>query len=332
MSMRIAVLIPARNEESYIVDALESVAAQSRAPDEIVVVDDGSTDDTCRLVSEWSARRDMAIDLIRQRQLGVAAARNRGLQNLRADVVALLDADDLFLPDHLERAEAAMDRYPEVVLYFADVAVASQGKITRESFLANRQLAEVTVENVANGLRRIGSSSYSKLIRGNFVPVSTSVYRVSALRSIGLFDETFVNAADREINLRLTRLGDFVYDPHRGGTMRRRPGSLQLADPVRAQRHRFLVIKKMLDTRAELRLSRQEAETTRDALAEQSHAVMATAAKSGWSAYKSARRFLRQNGMRYRTLDPKNMMRILRHGVRIVGRSGSGWQRKSVST
>ncbi len=75
-SLRIAVLIPAWNEKSYILEALESVALQTRHPDELIVVDDGSSDSTRTIVREWSDTHGMNVELMRQERSGVASARN----------------------------------------------------------------------------------------------------------------------------------------------------------------------------------------------------------------------------------------------------------------
>ena len=103
----VSVVIPAYNCEGFIGEALDSVFAQDYPSLEVIVVDDGSTDDTCRVV----ARYGEAVRLIRQRNAGAAVARNEGIAHASGDYVALLDSDDLWLPgklrlqiDHLERS------------------------------------------------------------------------------------------------------------------------------------------------------------------------------------------------------------------------------------
>jgi glycosyltransferase involved in cell wall biosynthesis len=108
----VSVVIPAYNCADFIGAALDSVVHQDYSPLEICVVDDGSTDETCDVVARYGS----AVTLLRQRNSGAAVARNEGLRRARGKYVALLDADDVWLPgklrlqvDHLERhADVAM--------------------------------------------------------------------------------------------------------------------------------------------------------------------------------------------------------------------------------
>ena len=101
----VSVVIPSYNCGGVIGDTLESVLAQDYPALEVIVVDDGSTDDTCDVVARYGDR----VTLLQQRNAGAAVARNAGIRCARGDYVALLDADDLWLPgklsiqvDHLE--------------------------------------------------------------------------------------------------------------------------------------------------------------------------------------------------------------------------------------
>lgn len=100
----ITVLIPAYNRARLLLRALDSVAAQSLREFEIVVIDDGSTDDTATAVAEW-ARNNPAVALQYERQAnsGQHAAHNLGVKRARGELVMMLDSDDLLLPDALER-------------------------------------------------------------------------------------------------------------------------------------------------------------------------------------------------------------------------------------
>src|SRR5262245_30132400 len=101
----VSVVIPAYNCARFIGEALDSVFAQDYPELEVVVVDDGSTDDTCAVVEGYGDR----VKLIRQRNAGAAVARNEGMRRASGEYVAFLDSDDLWLPgklrlqiDHLE--------------------------------------------------------------------------------------------------------------------------------------------------------------------------------------------------------------------------------------
>ena len=103
MSMRVSVVIPTYNCAARLVQALESVAAQTYAREriEIVVIDDGSGDDTAERVARFAAGAAPETRYVRQSNAGPAAARNHGLRLARGDAIAFLDADDRWQPDKL---------------------------------------------------------------------------------------------------------------------------------------------------------------------------------------------------------------------------------------
>jgi GT2 family glycosyltransferase len=110
----VAVVIPAFNAGGFLDQALASVAAQTRAPVAVVVTDDGSSDDTAQRAGRWQAH--LPIQVVRlARNVGPGPARHRAIQATDAPLLALLDADDLWFPDHLETMVAAYERDPGLV-------------------------------------------------------------------------------------------------------------------------------------------------------------------------------------------------------------------------
>lgn len=100
--VKISVIIPSFNYGAFIGDAIRSAEQQSRPPDEIIVVDDGSTDDTADVVAGFGDR----VKYIKQENSGVCSARNRGVAESRGDLIAFLDADDVWEPTKLEKQAA----------------------------------------------------------------------------------------------------------------------------------------------------------------------------------------------------------------------------------
>jgi glycosyltransferase involved in cell wall biosynthesis len=95
----VSVIIPAFNAASYLADAITSCLQQTAMPQEIIVVDDGSRDDTASIAAQFGA----PVRVVRQRNAGEGAARNRGIAEANGKWLAFLDADDLWLPEKLEK-------------------------------------------------------------------------------------------------------------------------------------------------------------------------------------------------------------------------------------
>ena len=112
MSPEISVIIPTYNRAAMVVEAVESVLAQKGVDFELIVVDDGSGDDTRLRLVAYGAR----LSYCRQSNRGVSGARNRGLELSRAPLVAFLDSDDLWAPDKLRIQHEYMVTHPEVLI------------------------------------------------------------------------------------------------------------------------------------------------------------------------------------------------------------------------
>jgi glycosyltransferase involved in cell wall biosynthesis len=111
--IQITVLMPAFNAAKYIAEAIESVLSQSFSAFELLVIDDGSTDDTARIVSQFD---DPRVVYIRQPNGGIALALNSGLKLARADYIARFDADDICYPRRLEMQYEYMMKHPDCIV------------------------------------------------------------------------------------------------------------------------------------------------------------------------------------------------------------------------
>jgi glycosyltransferase involved in cell wall biosynthesis len=114
---RVSVLIAVRDGAAYIEEAIESALAQSYRPIEVVVVDDGSRDATAEVVRRYGS----AVVYARQRPLGIGAARNRAVELSSGELLAFLDADDLFEPGRIRRQTDALAHDPDLEAVFGRV-------------------------------------------------------------------------------------------------------------------------------------------------------------------------------------------------------------------
>ena len=105
--MRVSVIIPLYNKEPYVRRALSSIRAQTFEDFEVIVVDDGSTDEGARAVESFD---DARVRLVHQQNAGPGAARNRGIAEARGELLAFLDADDEWTPTYLEEGDRKSTR------------------------------------------------------------------------------------------------------------------------------------------------------------------------------------------------------------------------------
>ena len=133
MPLSVSTVIPAFNRAHLIRRALESALAQQAPGDELLVIDDGSTDDTARVVGAYGDR----VRYIRTENRGAGAARNRGIQEARGDLVAFLDSDDEWMPGKLELARRWLAARPDVLFVFSDFAITNEDGSVARRFLIN---------------------------------------------------------------------------------------------------------------------------------------------------------------------------------------------------
>jgi glycosyltransferase involved in cell wall biosynthesis len=196
----VSVIVPAFDAEPFIAQTLASALRQTWRPIEIVVVDDGSRDGTAALV-ERVARSDPRVRLVRQRNLGPSAARNRGAAAARGSLLAPLDADDLWHPDFLARAVAALEAAgPDVALAYAWwVSIDEEGCVRYVPPLLS-----------VRSRRR----AFKLLVCSNFIGNgSSAVIRRDAFEAVGGYDPAMHLCEDQALNLALAERWDFAAVP-----------------------------------------------------------------------------------------------------------------------
>jgi glycosyltransferase involved in cell wall biosynthesis len=138
---RFSVVIPVYNCARYVGETIQSVIDQRRPALEIIVVDDGSSDETAAVVQRYSDR--VSLVYVYQQNQGPSAARNRGVALARGDWIAFLDADDLWRPDKLETLRRHIRDYPTVGFFWSDMAYIDENGSPREPAKWRNPLAEI---------------------------------------------------------------------------------------------------------------------------------------------------------------------------------------------
>lgn len=163
---RISVVMPCYNAERFVRAAVESAISQTRKPFEIIVVDDGSTDQSMKQLS------DLPITMVRTSgRTGEANARNVGINLATGEYIATLDADDVWMPNHLEFVAALLDR-------FADVAVACGGVAI---------LGDDTISYLPTFVAQLPVEPIAELVRGCPIPHPATLIRRSMLLEAGCY-------------------------------------------------------------------------------------------------------------------------------------------------
>lgn len=192
--MKISVVIPLYNKESTIERALNSVLAQSRPADQILVINDGSTDLSGELAQAFT---DKNVHLIHQKNKGVSEARNRGIHAANGDYIAFLDADDYWLPDHLELLQSLFNSHPDSVL----LSTRSVGSILT---ITESALLPPTLQPVQSGNLLLLFADDHAIINS-----STACIKRCALLEVSGFPEGISRGEDIITWLRLGEVGDF---------------------------------------------------------------------------------------------------------------------------
>jgi len=216
MSLQVGVVIPAFNAADFIGQALDSVAAQTLQPAQVTVVNDGSTDNTSDIVRTWmKAHPGFPVALLEHYpNQGLSRTRNRAIEATFTELIATLDADDLFLPSHLERLTEPLVREPDIILAFGDTQEFSTNGDLPETFLTRVGGALRALEMThRDGYSILGGPVFRSLLPGNYVPVSGMVFRRDAAMKAGLYDPGLTRVEDRDFILRMARIGPFAFCP-----------------------------------------------------------------------------------------------------------------------
>lgn len=183
----VSVIIPTYNRAQYVCEAIDSVLTQTYKDFEIIVVDDGSTDNTPTLVPSYGP----PVKYIRQDNQGVSTARNRGIYHASGKYVAFLDSDDMFYPDKLSVQVSVMEAHPRESFSFTDY---SQGPNLPPKRIGRAKRHRIDPDDI-----------FYSLCRRIIVHTVTVMAKREELLSVGLFDPTLRAAEDFDLWLRLSR-------------------------------------------------------------------------------------------------------------------------------
>ena len=214
----ISAVIPAYNAAEFLRDALVSVFEQTRLPHEVIVIDDCSTDNTVQVVRDFPDPEKRIKLLSTPKNSGSAIARNLAMEQASGDLIALLDADDLWLPQHLATVAGLLDRFHEPALAFS----------LTEAFGDNEWIWPLHIK------AQEPIWCFWECLRRTIVPQMNIVARRSALLAIGGYRPDLRQTQDFDICLRLAYKYKFICTDEVTTRYRRHADSITARNPFKA--------------------------------------------------------------------------------------------------
>jgi glycosyltransferase involved in cell wall biosynthesis len=203
----VSVIIPVYNMEAFLAEAIDSVLASTYPNFEIVIIDDGSTDQSPVIAETYSAK-DQRIRFYRQPNRGVSAARNLGLEEARGEFVLPVDADNKISPDFIEKAVSILINQPHIKVVYTDMMLFGE----------------------KNGLKKYRKYKKTLLARKNIIDACAMYRRIDALK-IGGYCEEIIGREDWEFWISLLKNGgEVVHLPEIGFYYRIRSNSKRISD------------------------------------------------------------------------------------------------------
>lgn len=228
----VSVIVPAYNVAEFIKDAVESALAQTYTAYEVIVVNDGSPDtpELERVLEPYMTR----IRYIKQGNKGLSGARNAAIHASSGSLLALLDADDMWLPDYLEVQVARMLADPTIDVLYPNAIIFG------DALEAGREFMEVCPSR--------GEVTFESLLKQECNVMICSIMRRAAVVRAGLFDESLRSVEDFDLWLRIIKGGGRIaYHREVLARYRRRRGSLS-SDPIWMCEHILKVLDKTKET------------------------------------------------------------------------------------
>jgi len=242
---KVSIVIPTYNSGQYISDTLESVFKQTYKNIEIILVDDGSTDNTKEVIQPYLKN---IVYISQKNSGGPAKPRNVGIEHSTSNFVSFLDADDIFEPDKIEKSIELFKLKPSLGMVFNNFEkIDVESKKNRGKHIdENSSIWHLDIEQISKNMHRIkGESAFEELLKINFIGTSGVVVRKDVFKTVGDFDEavTLGGLEDRDMWIKIAKSYDIGYVDKVMHTYYIRDGSVSRR-PVESSLAKIMVIKR----------------------------------------------------------------------------------------
>jgi glycosyltransferase involved in cell wall biosynthesis len=226
MTPKVSIIIPTYNRAHYICESVNSIFAQTFKDYEIIVIDDGSSDNTREVLKKYGDR----IHYVYQKNMGPPAAMNTGVRQTKGEYYLILGDDDVLMPDMLERQVEVLDKNPDVAFVCSGIHfIDAEGKVYKTS---------------QDG--RYREKSFKSLLFDNFVWHLTTLVRRQVSEEMGHFDESLLTTHDHDLWLRIALKHRFEYTDAPLAKFRRHPGNFSKSLDIHLKDHLAILDKPII--------------------------------------------------------------------------------------
>lgn len=213
---KVSVVIPTLNRAKFLPKAVKSIIDQDYSNVEIIIVDDGSTDNTDSVVRKLSEQYPIIVYCNNTRPKGLSGARNTGILRASGEYIASLDSDDVWLAGHLSRGVEFLEKFPGIDVLFGNFEVREYetNRHLYDFFDRKKILPALIFDQTEFDFRVLRVNLFEALIQEGFFQVGTSITRKAIAQTI-LFNDSARYAEDRDYAIRLYKEGNcvFAYSP-----------------------------------------------------------------------------------------------------------------------
>jgi len=195
-----SIVIPLYNKENYIEDTLKSVVNQNFKDFEIIIVDDGSVDASLQIVENFDK---IPLRILRQKNQGVSVARNHGIKNAEGRYIALLDADDIWFPNHLSEIKKAIHQFPNESIFCNNYEILISEKTTKPTLFSFQK----SIENITCIEDFFEASRLNSIITSSTVCIKNTVFTEGYY-----FAPKILSGQDTDLWIRLGLKYSFVFN------------------------------------------------------------------------------------------------------------------------
>lgn len=206
------------NNSKYIIETLDSIAAQTYSNTELIIVDDCSTDDSVRKIEDWLVNYKKPFQFIyNQKNEGVCATCNKGYQAAKGKYISSIATDDVMLPEKIAKQSSFFETLPDDtgMIYSDAYLIDDDGNDLFGTFIQKLR----NFDNVPTG------SIFNDLLEGNFIPAMATMIKASVFKTIGYFDES-LSYEDYDMWLRIARNYKIIFHNEITVKYRKRKNSL----------------------------------------------------------------------------------------------------------